>query len=163
MVFIIFISFVILLRKGELFLSKKNEKWLLQNGAVEYGQKHYIVIVILHILFFFSLIIEYSTQLTSYFSLYFLLFYFVLLAFKVWIIVSLGKFWNTKIYRILNVSLIKKGPYKYFKHPNYLVVVLEIAVIPLIFHLYYTAIIFSLLNAIVLTIRIKEEDLALQI
>lgn len=163
MIFIIFISFVILLRFGELFFSKKNEKWLLQNGAVEYGKKHYPFIVVLHSLFFLSLIIEYTTQQTPSFSLLILLFYFLLLAFKVWVIASLGKFWNTKIFRIKNFPLIKEGPYKYFKHPNYIIVIAEIAVIPLIFHLYYTAVIFSLLNAIMLTIRIKEENLALRI
>lgn len=163
MIFILFISFIILFRIGELFLAKKNEKWLLKNGAVEYGKKHYPFIVALHILFFISLIIEYVTQQTASFSLLMLLFYFALLAFKVWIISSLGKFWNTKIYRIQDFPLIKKGPYKYFKHPNYIVVIAEIAAIPLVFHLYYTAVIFSLLNAIILTIRIKEENLALQI
>ena len=161
--FNIFISFVILLRIGELFLSKKNEKWLLQNGAVEYGKKHYPLIVALHSLFFVSLIIEYSSQHNPSFSLLMLLFYFLLLAFKVWIIASLGKFWNVKIFRIQNFPLIKEGPYKFFKHPNYIIVIAEIAVIPIVFHLYYTAIIFSLLNAIILTIRIKEENKALQI
>ncbi len=163
MIFIIFISFVILLRFGELFLAKKNEKWLLKNGAVEYGKKHYPFIVLLHTLFFLSLIIEYSTQQIPSFSLLILLIYFLLLVFKVWIIASLGKFWNTKIFRTQKFPLIKKGPYKFFKHPNYIVVIAEIAVIPLVFHLYYTAVIFSLLNAIMLTIRIKEENLALQI
>ena len=78
---------MILLRIGELILSKKNEKWLLQNGAVEYGKKHYPFIVALHSLFFLSLIIEYYTQQTPSFSLLILLFYFLLLAFKVWILV----------------------------------------------------------------------------
>jgi len=163
MIFILFISFIIIIRIGELFLSNKNEKWLLKNGAVEYGKKHYPLIVALHILFFLSLIIEYYFTQTHSFSSIILIFYFLLLVFKVWIILSLGKFWNTKIFRIQNFPLIKKGPYKYFKHPNYLVVIAEIAVIPLAFHLYYTLLIFSLLNAIILTIRIKEENLALQI
>ena len=136
---------------------------MLQNGAVEYGKKHYPLIVALHSLFFVSLIIEYSSQHNPSFSLLMLLFYFLLLAFKVWIIASLGKFWNVKIFRIQNFPLIKEGPYKCFKHPNYIIVIAEIAVIPIVFHLYYTAIIFSLLNAIILTIRIKEENKALQI
>lgn len=163
MIFILFISFVILLRIGELVLSKKNEKWLLQNGAVEYGKQHYPFIVALHVSFLISLILEYFTQQTASYSLFFLLFYFLLLAFKTWVILSLGKFWNTKIYHIPNVPLIKKGPYKYFKHPNYIVVIAEIAVIPLAFHLYYTAIIFTLLNTIMLFVRIKEENKTLQI
>lgn len=160
--FILIISFVILLRVGELLLSKSNEKWLRQNGAVEYGKKHYLFIVALHVLFFLSLMVEHSTQQTTSFSLLLLVFYFLLLAFKAWTILSLGKFWNTKIFRISTVSLIKKGPYQYFKHPNYVIVVFEIAILPSIFHLYYTAIIFSLLNAMVLSVRIKEENLALQ-
>lgn len=163
MTFITFISFVILLRIGELVLSGKNEKWLLQNGAVEYGNKHYPFIVALHVLFIISLIFEYFTQPTTSFSLFFLVVYFLLLAFKTWIILSLGKFWNTKIYRIQDIPLIKKGPYKYFKHPNYFIVIGEIAVIPLAFHLYYTAIIFTVLNAIMLMVRIKEENKVLEI
>lgn len=163
MTFILFISFVILLRIGELLLSKKNEKWLLQNGAVEYGKNHYPFIVTLHVLFIISLIFEYSMQQTVSYSLFLLVFYFLLLIFKTWVIVSLGKFWNTKIYHIPNIPLIKKGPYKYFKHPNYMVVIAEIAVITLAFHLYYTAITFTLLNMIMLSVRIKEENKALQI
>lgn len=163
MVFILFISFVIFLRIGELVLSKSNEKWLIQNGAFEYGQSHYPFIVALHVLFISSVIFEYSRQSDPYYSLFFIICYFVLLAFKAWVILSLNKFWNTKIYHIPNFPLIKTGPYQYFKHPNYLIVVAEIAVIPLIFHLYYTAIAFSLLNAIMLFVRIKEENKALQI
>lgn len=161
MTFILFISFVILLRVGELVLSKSNEKWLLQNGAIESGKKHYPFIVALHTLFIISLIIEYSTKQTVSFSLFMLLFYLSLIAFKAWVILSLGKFWNTKIYHIPGIPLVKKGPYNYFKHPNYLIVVAEIAVIPLIFHLYFTAITFTLLNAIMLFIRIKEESKAM--
>lgn len=163
MVFILFISFIILLRIGELLLSKRNEKWLIQNGAVEYGQRHYPFIVALHVLFVIAVIFEYSRQSSPTFSLFFIIFYVALLVFKTWVILSLGKFWNTRIYHISNFPLKKNGPYKYFKHPNYLIVVAEIAVIPLIFHLYYTAITFSLLNSIILFVRIKEENKALQV
>ena len=162
MTFILFISFIILLRIIELLISSRNEKWLLQNNAVEYGKGHYPFIVALHISFIFSMMFEYFTIQATSFSLYFFSLYLILLIIKAWIVLSLGKFWNTKIYRIPNVALIKKGPYKYLKHPNYLIVILEIAVIPLVFHLYYTAIIFSILNAIMLSIRIKEENTALK-
>ena len=162
MVFFVFISYVILLRIGELFLSKRNEKWLLQNGAVEYGKKHYPFIVALHILFIISLIIEYSTQQTSSYSLFFIILYFLILVFKAWVVLSLGKFWNTKIFHISNLPLVKKGPYRYIKHPNYMIVIAEIAVIPLAFHLYFTAITFTILNAMMLFVRIKEENRALR-
>src|SRR5665647_2704926 len=163
MIFPLFISFVVLLRIGELIISKRNEKWLLKKGAVEYGSKHYPFIVALHVLFFLSLIFEYTAQQHHSFSLPLIIFYFLLLTFKIWIIASLGKFWNTRIYHIPNLPLIKRGPYKFFKHPNYAVVIAEIAVIPMIFHLYITAIVFTLLNLIVLFVRIKEENKALQI
>ena len=162
MVFFLFISYIILLRIGELLLSKRNERWLLQNGAVEYGKKHYPFIVALHLLFLISLIIEYSTQQTTSFSLFFIILYFLILVFKAWVILSLGKFWNTKIYHISNLPLVKKGPYHFIKHPNYMIVVAEIAVIPLAFHLYFTAITFTILNAMMLFVRIKEENRALR-
>ncbi len=161
--FVFFVSVIILSRIGELILSRRNEKWLLQNGAIECGKKHYPFIITLHILFFLSLILEYSQQETHSYSLVLLILSFLLLACKAWIIISLGKFWTTKIYRIASLSLIKKGPYKYLKHPNYLLVIAEIVVIPLAFHLYYTAIIFTVLNAVILLVRIKEENKALQI
>jgi len=163
MAFIFFISFIILLRIGELILSQRNEIWLLQQGAIEYGQKHYSYIVALHSLFIISLIAEYSTTQTATFSLFFLVLYLLLLAFKASVITSLGKFWNTKIYHISGFPLIKTGVYKYIKHPNYLIVIAEIAIIPLVFHLYITAFTFTLLNAIMLSVRIKEENRVLKI
>ena len=163
MAFIFFISFIILLRIGELILSQRNEIWLLQQGAIEYGQKHYSYIVALHTLFIVSLITEYSTTQTATFSLFFLVLYLLLLAFKASVITSLGKFWNTKIYHISGFPLIKTGVYKYIKHPNYLIVIAEIAIIPLVFHLYITAFTFTLLNAIMLSVRIKEENRVLKI
>lgn len=161
MVFTVFIVFLILLRLGELLLARRNEQWLLQHGAVEYGKGHYRYIVMLHVLFFVSLITEYILTSTGYYSITLLILYFLLLAFKVWVIASLGKCWNTKIFRIVGCPLVKKGPYRFLKHPNYIVVVAEIALIPLIFHLYITAILFSLLNALMLSVRIREENKAL--
>ncbi len=163
MVFLLFIAFIILLRIGELFLSKSNERWLIKNGAIEYGQKHYPYIVSLHVLFLISCIVEYYSKPTDSYSLVLIISYFVLLIFKSWVIITLGKFWSTKIYHISNFPPINTGPYKYFKHPNYLVVIIEIAIIPLAFHLYYTAVIFSILNLIMLFVRIKEEDRVLAI
>jgi methyltransferase len=163
MAFILFVPFIILLRIGELILSKRNEIWLLQQGAVEYGRKHYPYMVTLHTLFIISLIVEYSTKQIETHSQVLLILYLLLLVFKAWVITSLGKFWNTKIYHVSGFPLIKKGLYKYIKHPNYLIVIAEIAIIPTIFHLYFTAITFSALNLIMLFVRIREENKALKI
>ena len=77
MIFILFIAFVILVRIGELFLSKRNEKWLLKKGAVEYGQNHYPYIVALHTLFIISMIVEYSTKQIVTYSLILIFIYFI--------------------------------------------------------------------------------------
>ncbi len=161
--FPIFILFIILLRIGELLLSRKNEQWLLRHRAIEYGEKHYPYMVALHALFIVSLIVEFSVVETTSYSVFLLLLFFVIIALKGWTILSLGKFWNTKIYRIPHTPLIAKGPYRYIKHPNYIIVIGEILIIPLIFHLYYTAIIFTMLNGVMLFFRIKEENKALNL
>jgi methyltransferase len=158
MYFILFISFLILQRLSELYISSKNEKWLLQNGAVQYGQSHYPYMVAMHTLFIISLITEYILSNNSPVSYTFLFLFIAVLSFKFWALSSLGKYWNTKIYRIPGVYPVKKGPYKLFKHPNYMEVICEIAIIPLVFHLYYTAIIFTILNAAMLTVRINVEN-----
>ena len=162
MIFILFISFVVLIRFAELIHSNRNEKWLLDNGAYEYGQKHYPFIVLLHLLFILSLIVEYTIRHPVTFSLLLMIFYFLILGVKAWVIFTLGKYWNTKIYHIPDTPVIRKGFYQYFKHPNYLIVIIEVALIPFIFHLYYTAIIFSILNLIMLSVRITVENKVLK-
>jgi len=158
MYFIIFISFLILQRLSELYIARGNEKWLLEQGAIQYGQKHYPFIVAMHTLFIVSLIVEYLVRGGAQISWVFLAIFIAILLFKFWALSSLGKYWNTKIYRVPGVYPVKKGPYKFLRHPNYMEVVCEIAIIPLVFHLYYTAVIFTILNAIMLTVRITVEN-----
>lgn len=158
MYFILFISFLILQRLSELWIARRNEKWLLSQGAIQYGQSHYPFMIVLHTLFILSLIVEYLAKGGTQVSWVFLVLFLAILVFKYWTLSSLGKYWNTKIYRIPGVYPLKRGPYKFLKHPNYMEVVCEIAFIPLIFHLYYTAIIFTVLNGIMLTIRIQVEN-----
>ncbi len=156
---------VVIQRLVELIISKQNEKWLLAHRAVEYGASHYKYIVIMHTCFFLSLITEFNLsdrgKELNILNYSFLVFFILLQFGRIWVLASLGKFWNTKIFRIKGVELVKKGPYKFFKHPNYIIVILEILILPLIFNLYYTAIIFTVLNALMLSVRIKEENKAL--
>jgi len=158
MVFPLFISFFVLQRTSELFVARRNEKWLRSNGAIEYGKSHYLFIVLLHSLFIGSMIGEFWEKPNSQFDPIFFFLFIILLSLKIWIISSLGNYWNTKILRIPGSQPIKKGLYKYFRHPNYIIVVCEFIVVPMVFHLYVTAILFSILNAIVLRIRITEEN-----
>lgn len=158
MAFIIFILCLISLRIIELIVSKRNEKWLVENGAIEFGKEHYPFIVLLHIFFIASMLVEYIFRGMTTTNYYLLTAYFLLTLLKISVISSLGKYWNTKIYRIPGSNALRNGVYNYINHPNYIIVVLEIALIPLIFKLYFTAVAFSILNAIVLRIRIKEEN-----
>ena len=115
----------------------------------------------MHTLFIASLIVEYYLTPQPTFRAGLLALFMVLMVVKMWVISYLGEFWSTRIYRVPGQPLIKSGPYKYFPHPNYVIVIAEIIIIPMIFNLVYTAVIFSILNAIILTIRIREENKAL--
>ncbi|HLT24384.1 MAG TPA: isoprenylcysteine carboxylmethyltransferase family protein [Ignavibacteria bacterium] len=166
MLFWIIISFVILQRFTELIIAKRNAKWLISQGAIEYGKEHYKFIVLLHVFFFISMITEYwlggRYSDLNFINYSFLVIFVLMQFFRVWVISSLGKYWNTRIFRIPGRQLVAKGPYKIFKHPNYIVVIGEILVLPLVFNLFYTAIIFTILNALMLTVRIRTENKALE-
>jgi len=163
--FIIFITVVIVQRISELILSKRNEKYLKSHGAVEHDKKGYKYIVLMHNLFFISVITEFvflERQLNEYWKVLLIIFICTQLL-RYWAIFTLGKRWNTMILVLPNTELINTGPYKYLKHPNYITVIIEIAVIPLLFSCYYTAVVFSILNLIVLKRRIRIEEEALNI
>ncbi len=158
MYFYLFITFLVIQRLAELFRSARNEKWLISQGAIQYGSNHYPWMIALHSLFILSLVVEYYFSQGKIISYTFLFLFIALLLFKYWILNSLGRYWSTKIYRIPGSVPVNEGPYRLFRHPNYVDVVCEIAVIPLVFHLYYTAVIFSILNGVMLMVRIKVEN-----
>lgn len=147
----------------ELLIAKRNEKTLLAKGAYEVGATHYPWMISLHVSFFISLFIEVIYFKSILTPLYLLLVVFILLQLlRVWCLVSLGPFWNTKIIILPGANVVMKGPYAYIRHPNYLVVCLEIAVLPLMFQAYFTAICFTILNFIILSVRIPVEENALK-
>src|SRR3972149_1693182 len=163
MFFYIFLLFIVLQRLAELVYAKRNEKYLLLRGAVEYDKKGYKLIVIMHTCFFISLILEkiyFKRELSEYWIIFLIIFAAAQML-RYLAIVSLGKFWNTKIIVLSGSSLIKKGPYSFLKHPNYIAVITEIFVIPLVFSCYITCIFFSILNIFVIIRRIKIEEAAL--
>src|SRR6185312_3688650 len=100
MYFILFILFLITQRLTELYISKRNEKWLLAHGAVEYGRDHYPWMVGMHTLFIVSIIAEYYLTGGHVISYLFLALFILLLLFKYWVLSSLGTYWNTRIYRV---------------------------------------------------------------
>lgn len=163
MVYIILVL-VILQRLTEVFIAKRNEKWMLSRGAYEVGSSHYPYMVTLHAAFFLFLIIEVVTNhksVSPLFPLFFLLFIAVQ-ALRIWCIRSLGSFWNTKILILPDAEVVRKGPYTFMRHPNYAVVCLEIILLPLMFQAYFTAFCFTLLNITMLSVRIPIEEKALR-
>ena len=164
MIFYIILSIIIVQRLLELVVAKRNEKNMRAQGAYEVGASHYPFMILLHVSFFISLLIEVSTfSLTP--SPLFLLFFVMFLCvqgLRVWCLTSLGSFWNTKIIILPGANVVTKGPYQYLRHPNYLVVSIEIALLPLMFDAYFTAICFTILNAIMLSVRIPTEERALK-
>ncbi|PEJ53819.1 hypothetical protein CN692_21160 [Bacillus sp. AFS002410] len=155
--------FIIIQRVVELGIAKNNEKKLKQRGAIEFGQAHYKYFIILHSMFFLSILIEnYFVQYVEIEFFTFLLILFIILQLaRVWVISTLGERWNTKIIILPNEKLVKDGLYKYIKHPNYIIVTIELLVIPIMFHAYITTVIFSICNLMLLKVRIREENKAL--
>ena len=160
----IFIALVIGQRLVELRIAKKNERWIKAQGGYERGESHYPYIVTLHVVFFLSLLSEVTLTWTEEKSWNFI----ALVAFlfaqwgRFWVLTSLGKFWNTKILVLPGAKVVRKGPYRYMRHPNYFIVLIEMVTLPLIFHAYWTAWIFTVSSAIILYVRIREEEAALK-
>lgn len=160
MFFAIVMSIVCLQRITELMIARRNEKWMRERGAYEVGKEHYPLIVFVHVSFFLSLIAEVMTferEPAAWWGVVFFLFV-VAQAGRVWSILSLGRFWNTKIIILPGAKVVKRGPYKYIRHPNYLIVSLEILLLPLIFQAYYTAVVFTIANLAVLILRMSVEE-----
>lgn len=151
-------------RLTELIIAKRNERYLKQKGAIEFGQDHYPFIVMTHCLFFIAFIVEVTTLNKDLSTnwLFLLLLFLITQAGRLWALYSLGIFWNTKILVLPNADIVKKGPYRFVKHPNYLIVTIEFLIIPLFFQAYITAVLFSFLNAVILAIRIPAEEKALK-
>lgn len=150
--------FVTTQRLGELWLSNRNTRRLLVEGAHELGSSHYPLIVTVHALWlgalwWFAPARPVNLPLLAVFAL--------LQIARLWVIAALGRRWTTRIIILPNAPLVERGPYRLLAHPNYAVVMLEIAILPLAFGLIGVAAIFTLLNAAVLTIRITAENRAL--
>ena len=153
-------SFVIAQRIAELVIANKNMRYAKSLRGYEVGKEHYPFMVILHVLFLGCLIIETMQKgdLQVKPIPVFLALFFMAQVIRIWVIASLGKMWNTRIIINPNSKPVTKGPYRYIRHPNYFVVILEIVSLPLSFGAIWTAIIFSGLNLVLLKIRIKAEE-----
>lgn len=149
------VAFLIVQRLVELGLAQFNTGRLRAKGAVEFGAAHYPLIVVLHSLWLLGLwALGHDRPINT-----FWLAVFVLLQIgRVWVIASLGTRWTTRVIVLRGAARVARGPYRWLKHPNYLIVVLEIAVVPLALGLPMFALIFSIANAALLVYRIRIEN-----
>lgn len=145
-------------RLGELWLAERNTRRLLAKGAREVGRGHYPFLVAVHAGWLVALWLLGPGPPIHVWPL---VVYLALQALRAWTIASLGERWTTRIIVLPDAPLVRRGPYRWLDHPNYLIVVGEIAVLPLVFGLPVVAAFFSALNAIVLWVRIREENAAL--
>jgi methyltransferase len=152
------LAFVTCQRLAELLWARRNTARLLAGGAVEHGAGHYGVMIALHALWLGGLWILAWDRAAQPF---WLLVFAGLQMLRVWILVTLGPRWTTRIIVSPGAALVTTGPYRFLAHPNYAVVTAEIAVLPLAFGLYHYALLFSVLNAGVLAVRIRTENAAL--
>jgi methyltransferase len=153
------LAFVTLQRLVELPLAAANTKRLLANGGHEAGAAHYSLIVVLHAAWLAALWWFAPGQPIN---LPFLALFVLIEIGRIWVLRTLGSRWTTRIIVVPGERLVATGPYRFVNHPNYLVVIAEIAVLPLVYGLWEIALLFSALNAAVLAVRIAAENRALR-
>jgi methyltransferase len=155
---ILLLGFVTLQRLFELVLSRRNEARLKLRGAVEVGANHYPFMVLLHAVWLGAIWwLGWNVQPNMLLVAAFL----ALQPLRYWVIATLGDRWTTRVFVIPGASIVRTGPYRFFSHPNYLIVILEIALLPLAFGLIWIAVLFSVLNAALLGWRVRIEQRAL--
>ena len=145
-------------RLAELYYARRNTAALLAQGAFEAAPGHYPAIVAMHALWLASLWwFGWDQSLNPIWLAIFL----ALQLFRMWILMALGRRWTTRIIVAPNAALVATGPYRFLTHPNYLVVIGEIAALPLCLGVAWIAVIFSVANTLVLSVRVRAENAAL--
>lgn len=147
-------------RLWELWLANRNTKRLLADGAVEAGAAHYPLFVLLHATWLAAIAL--ATSWTTVPNPWWLALYVVLQFGRLWVITTLGRFWTTRIITMPGAPLVTRGPYRFVRHPNYVVASLEILVLPLAFGQVWIALAWSVANALLVAWRIRIEDRALK-
>jgi len=151
-------------RLGELYVSARHLPWIRAHGGREYGAAHFPFLVAVHVLFPILFVIEithHSTRPGVLWPLWLALF-LAAQVLRYSAIHALGKRWSTRVFVMPDLPLVRTGPYRWLRHPNYVAVVLEFIAAPMLFGAWRTAAVIGILNAVVLAVRIRCENAALQ-
>ncbi|MEE6272244.1 isoprenylcysteine carboxyl methyltransferase family protein [Georgenia wangjunii] len=163
--FTVLIAAVGLERLAELVVAKRNAAWSFARGGRESGQGHYPVMVVLHTALLVGALVEVWTTRPAFVPLLGWTMLALALgsqALRWWCITTLGPRWNTRVIVVPDLPLVTGGPYRWFAHPNYVAVVVEGFALPLVHSAWTTALAFTVLNAALLTVRIRTEAEALR-
>ncbi len=163
--FTVLIAAVAVERLAELVVSKRNAAWSLAQGGIETGQRHYVVMVVLHSGLLVGALAEVWIRRPEFSpALGFSMLALVLAsqALRWWCIATLGRRWNTRVIVVPGLPLVAGGPYRWLPHPNYVAVVIEGFALPLVHSAWITALVFTVCNAALLTARIRVENTALR-
>ena len=151
--------YIVAQRVGELLHANRNTRRLLGEGGQEHGADHYQYFIFLHGAWIAVIALLVDPQHGIHPAILALFVATQLL--RLWTLASIGRWWTTRIISAPHFDRVKRGPYKFISHPNYLVVILEIAIVPLMLGLPWVALVFSILNAILLRHRIRVENAVL--
>ena len=151
-------------RLMELIVSKRNAAWSFSQGGAEYGEGHYKWMVVMHSLFLVAMTAEYAwmgSVIDVSVRMGAMAVAVLCQVLRWWVITTLGHQWNTRVIIVPGLKRVTNGPYRFLSHPNYVVVAIETFTLPLIFGSWRTALVFSILNALMMRVRIRVENQAL--
>ena len=156
----VIVGFLVVQRLAELAFARRNQRALAARGAIEVGRRHYPAIVALHAAWLMALLatIDPRTPVSTPMLVVFIL----LQCGRLWVLTTLGSRWTTRVMVLPGAQRIRSGPYRYVNHPNYLIVAGEIAVTPMMFGAWTLAVVASVLNLLLLRIRVGVENAALE-
>ena len=160
----VLIAVVALERLAELVVSKRNAAWSFERGGVETGQRHYVVMVVLHTGLLVGCLLEVwllHPEFHPALGYPMLALVVASQALRWWCIATLGRRWNTRVIVVPGLPLVTGGPYRLTSHPNYVAVVVEGLALPLVYSAWITAVVFTACNAVLLTVRLRVENAAL--
>jgi methyltransferase len=153
------LALVVIQRLAELVLAARNTRRLLARGGREIGRGHYPLFVLLHASWLIAIAVTTPPRTAPSWALIGV--FAVLQLLRVWVIATLGPYWTTRVITLDGAPIVRSGPYRLVRHPNYWVVTAEILVLPLAFHDWAIALVWSILNALLLRHRIRVETAAL--